>query len=164
MVITAMITVAAVTAPSLPAPTGEHAVGRTALTVSDPSRAEPFTDEPADHRVLGVDLWYPADPSISGRVERYLDDETAAAFAEDDAEAGVGRCVVGELARVGHQSSLLVTQQRRHHDTGVGDQLDAGAAQRLGDGQAAELGRAESGQAALELADGGARGAGEVDR
>ncbi|MEU5157422.1 hypothetical protein [Glycomyces sp. NPDC021274] len=47
--------------PVYPEPTGEHAVGTAVFEWTDESRAEPFTEDPDDHRTVVVQLWYPAD-------------------------------------------------------------------------------------------------------
>ncbi len=46
--------------PVYPEPTGEYAVGATALQWTDADRPEPFTEDPDDHRAIVVQLWYPA--------------------------------------------------------------------------------------------------------
>lgn len=46
-----------------PEPTGEYAVGTTALHVIDSSRPEAFTDDPDDRREFMVRVWYPAEPA-----------------------------------------------------------------------------------------------------
>jgi hypothetical protein len=53
---------------NLPAPTGSFAVGTTILTLTDPTRSE--SHDPATHRTVVVQLWYPAAPS-SNPIARY---------------------------------------------------------------------------------------------
>lgn len=48
---------------SLPAPTGPYPVGTTILSMTDNSRPEDHSSDPADRRELVVQLWYPAAPS-----------------------------------------------------------------------------------------------------
>jgi len=52
----------------LPTPTGPYAVGTTILILTDPSRPEPH--DPASHRTVVVQLWYPAAQS-SNPIARY---------------------------------------------------------------------------------------------
>jgi len=64
------IAVCAVAQPSgdnpgrLPAPTGGFAVGRVTLLCEDPSRLEPLDSNAASRRIM-VDVWYPAERSVS---------------------------------------------------------------------------------------------------
>ncbi|HLL74456.1 MAG TPA: hypothetical protein VK421_04265, partial [Pyrinomonadaceae bacterium] len=53
----------------LPRPTGPHAVGTTRFSAVDNSRAETFTDDPADRRELLMLCWYPADPGDAAPAE-----------------------------------------------------------------------------------------------
>lgn len=46
--------------PILPAPTGPYGVGTQIFRWEDPARPEPATDDPADHRNVIVQAWYPA--------------------------------------------------------------------------------------------------------
>jgi dienelactone hydrolase len=46
-----------------PAPTGPYPVGTTILDLTDQSRADPFSSDPASRREVVVQLWYPAAPS-----------------------------------------------------------------------------------------------------
>jgi len=63
ILIAAIIGVIALDRFTLPAPTGQFAVGTTTLTLTDDSRAEP--DDPASRRTVVVQLWYPAAPSTN---------------------------------------------------------------------------------------------------
>jgi predicted dienelactone hydrolase len=45
----------------LPEPTGEYGIGVTRLAFTDSTRAEPFTEDPNDHRDVTVTVWYPAE-------------------------------------------------------------------------------------------------------
>ena len=62
------------TAPTngLPAPTGRHAVGRISDEWVDPSRAEIYSEDPADRRELVVWIWYPATPDPGAERAAYL--------------------------------------------------------------------------------------------
>lgn len=44
----------------VPPLTGSHAVGRQEFLWTDPSRPEPNTQDPSDHRQTGLIVWYPA--------------------------------------------------------------------------------------------------------
>jgi predicted dienelactone hydrolase len=46
---------------SLPLPTGPHTVGTTGFEWVDDAREELFTPDPADHRDLIIQVWYPAE-------------------------------------------------------------------------------------------------------
>ena len=45
----------------LPKPAGPHRVGTARFYWTDTTRGEPFTPDPADHRQLLVEVWYPAE-------------------------------------------------------------------------------------------------------
>jgi dienelactone hydrolase len=44
-----------------PTPSGPHAVGTVTFGWEDPSRPETYTPDPADHRKIAVQFWYPVD-------------------------------------------------------------------------------------------------------
>jgi len=66
-------------AAELPRPSGAFAVGRTTMRVVDASRAEPFTDDPNDHREMLLHVWYPA-ASDAGAAAPYVE-----GIGDDDA-------------------------------------------------------------------------------
>src|SRR6185369_3386709 len=45
--------------PRFPQPTGPYGVATRLYFWTDPTRPEPFTTEPGDHRELAVQIWYP---------------------------------------------------------------------------------------------------------
>ena len=45
--------------PRFPRPTGPYGVGTRVYSWTDPTRPEPFTTDPGDHRKLVVQIWYP---------------------------------------------------------------------------------------------------------
>ena len=57
----------------IPAVTGEHVVGRQEFIWTDPTRPEPKTPDPADHRQTGLVVWYPAE-SGTGSPASYVPD------------------------------------------------------------------------------------------
>ncbi|HJQ39516.1 MAG TPA: hypothetical protein VKB93_20425, partial [Thermoanaerobaculia bacterium] len=59
-------------AQELPQPGGPFHVGRASFSAIDRSRPEPFTDDPADHRQLLFEVWYPTGAK-SGTIAPYLD-------------------------------------------------------------------------------------------
>lgn len=56
---------------ALPAPTGDHAIGRLRLAWVDPNRPEPVTTDERDRREVIAEIWYPAQPG-SGEVTAYI--------------------------------------------------------------------------------------------
>ena len=56
----------------LPKPTGPYGVGTTRFHWTDSTRGEPFTPDPADHRRLLVEVWYPAEVRDGIRPVPYL--------------------------------------------------------------------------------------------
>jgi predicted dienelactone hydrolase len=57
------------------APTGPYAVGTAVYHLTDSTRDEIYTDDPADKRELMVQVWYPAQPPQPGtKPVRYLED------------------------------------------------------------------------------------------
>lgn len=61
-------------APVLPQPAGRYAVGTQVLRWTDPARLEGATTDPADHRDVIVQAWYPAAPAPAGAAKvPYLD-------------------------------------------------------------------------------------------
>jgi dienelactone hydrolase len=61
------------TVPELPAPTGQHCIGKARFALSDPHRPEPHTSEPNDSRELAIRIWYPAAPAVGGQRAEYFD-------------------------------------------------------------------------------------------
>jgi predicted dienelactone hydrolase len=61
-----------------PTPAGPYAIGTVTYRWTDPSRAEFFTDNPADKRELMVQLWYPAKPT-GATPARYIEDPSTLA-------------------------------------------------------------------------------------
>ena len=57
--------------PRFPQPTGPYGVGTRVYSWTDPTRPEPFTADPGDHRELVVQLWYPT--TGQGAPQPYLD-------------------------------------------------------------------------------------------
>jgi hypothetical protein len=45
----------------IPPLSGSHALGRQEIFWTDPSRSEPHTQDPDDHRQTGLVVWYPAE-------------------------------------------------------------------------------------------------------
>ncbi|MEV0031824.1 hypothetical protein [Nocardia sp. NPDC050793] len=58
--------------PTLPAPSGPYPVGTETFRWVDPDRPETATDDPADHRNVIAQAWYPA-AELTGSGSRYLD-------------------------------------------------------------------------------------------
>ncbi|WP_067833493.1 alpha/beta hydrolase family protein [Nocardia lijiangensis] len=58
--------------PTLPAPSGPYPVGTETFRWVDPGRPETATDDPADHRNVIAQAWYPA-AEATGSGSRYLD-------------------------------------------------------------------------------------------
>ena len=56
---------------TLPAVTGPSEIGRTEITLTDPSRADPFATD-GRSRELAVWIWYPATPGSSGADAPYI--------------------------------------------------------------------------------------------
>jgi predicted dienelactone hydrolase len=68
--------------PRLLAPTGPHAVGRSAFHWLDEDRAELHTpDDPDDRRELLVEVWYPADPEPNAAPGSYYSQPLADLFS-----------------------------------------------------------------------------------
>ena len=79
---------------SLPAPTGDYAVGKAVTVVEDPSRDEPATVDGTDRRAVRLVAWYPAQPETG----------EGAAYVEDLDRIGDGLVAsgsIGPLERVG---------------------------------------------------------------
>ena len=57
--------------PRFPQPTGPYGVGTRIYSWTDPTRPEPFTTDPDDHRELVVQIWYPT--TGQGAPQPYLD-------------------------------------------------------------------------------------------
>jgi predicted dienelactone hydrolase len=70
---------------TLPAPSGPHAVGVVRLRLEDPARPEPFTASPDDRRVIGVELWYPAQPAADSSPRPYTDGRSATSRLQAEA-------------------------------------------------------------------------------
>lgn len=68
--------------PRLPEPTGPYAIGTTTRAWTDPSRPEPFTVDPDDHRSLIAQIWYPADPAPGAPTAPYMDPAAASALSD----------------------------------------------------------------------------------
>jgi predicted dienelactone hydrolase len=49
----------------LPAPDGTFAIGTAVFVWTDEKRTDPVTEDPSDKRRLVVQLWYPAEPSVT---------------------------------------------------------------------------------------------------
>lgn len=64
--------------PAFPRPTGQYAVGTTVRQWTDAARPESATDDPADHRTVVAQLWYPASAGAAGERSRYLGTEQEA--------------------------------------------------------------------------------------
>lgn len=60
----------------IPPLTGDHAVGRQEFIWTDPSRPEPATPNPDDHRQTGLIVWYPAEAGTGTRASYVPDLET----------------------------------------------------------------------------------------
>lgn len=74
----------------LPAPTGPHSVGKTYVTLTDPSRLEDLSPNPSDHRELPLQVWYPAEST----------DADAGAYIPSLSEISSGLREAGEVNRV----------------------------------------------------------------
>lgn len=59
---------------TFPTPTGPFGVGTHTYDWVDETRDETFTADPADHRELMVQIWYPAMPERSAQRARYIPD------------------------------------------------------------------------------------------
>lgn len=64
---------AAAPALSLPKPTGPYALGSRTFRWIDPDRPEPATADPADHRNVVAQAWYPTTSTAQGRHSTYID-------------------------------------------------------------------------------------------
>lgn len=53
-------------------PTGQYRVGTRDFAWTDSSRGEPYTRNPADHRTVLVQMWYPAEPRAGGEPAPFL--------------------------------------------------------------------------------------------
>lgn len=58
-------------------PTGSFPVGTTTLFMEDVTRSEPATDNPADHRKLMVQIWYPAESASEAPNADYFENVPA---------------------------------------------------------------------------------------
>jgi hypothetical protein len=95
----------------LPAPTGPYAVGHRRISVVDEARDEVHTADPADHRELWIDVWYPADPPPDGATPGpYIDERLAEALGlSEDANRWLGHAVEGASpAQAGGALPVLV--------------------------------------------------------
>lgn len=63
----------------VPPPDGPYAIGTSVHHWTDADRAEAFTADPADHRELMVQVWYPARPDPGARRAPYIEDGAALA-------------------------------------------------------------------------------------
>lgn len=59
--------------PQLPAPGGPDALGTVTFDWTDPQRLEAYTPDPADHRELMVQIWYPAAPAAGAATAPWMD-------------------------------------------------------------------------------------------
>lgn len=59
--------------PRLPAVTGPYAIGTQTFNLTDESRDEIYTAEPADKREIMAQVWYPAEPGARGETAVYLE-------------------------------------------------------------------------------------------
>lgn len=57
----------------LPAPTGEHCIGKARFRLLDAARAEAYTAEQSDLRELSVQVWYPTAATAGGPRADYLE-------------------------------------------------------------------------------------------
>ncbi len=79
VVILGAVAVRAITI-TYPAPVGEYAVGRTTITLEDPTREELFTEVSGDTRRLPVTIYYPIDPAARLEPSPYVEEWAASAF------------------------------------------------------------------------------------
>jgi predicted dienelactone hydrolase len=56
----------------LPAPPGPYAIGTRTYDWADPARPEPFTADPADHREVVAQVWYPVASNAKGPLASYV--------------------------------------------------------------------------------------------
>jgi len=66
---------------SLPEPTGTYAVGTAFYYLTDSSRADDYTTDPADFRKVSLRVWYPAEPKTTETPMNYLNKDAATLFA-----------------------------------------------------------------------------------
>jgi len=59
--------------PRLPDPGGPYAVGTRTFQWVDPERLEAYTPDPTDHRVIMVQVWYPAAPAAEARTAPWME-------------------------------------------------------------------------------------------
>ena len=63
---------ASTTRQTLPLPTGTQQIGRMSTDCEDPSRCDPYADDPATRRKLVLWIWYPAEPRSCGQEAEFL--------------------------------------------------------------------------------------------
>lgn len=88
---------------------GAHRTIGTQVIEWTTDRAEPFTADPVDRRRLLMQLWYPGQPTSTGRPMPYLGREAAESDAVADgiaAQFGVPRLIFGEAAAA-HGNALV---------------------------------------------------------
>ena len=98
---------------SLPATTGDHAVGKVTTVIIDPDRGEPATADGDDRRAVRLVAWYPARPD-TGEPAAYIEG------LERIGDGLVASGSIGELERIGLE--VVTTSARRDADV-----ADAGA-------------------------------------
>ncbi|MFF2087833.1 alpha/beta hydrolase family protein [Nocardia sp. NPDC058176] len=72
---------------TLPAPTGDHAIGVVDLHLVDAERRDPYV--PAQQRELMISIWYPAADTSAAPVRPWMATDIARIYAEDLASVGV---------------------------------------------------------------------------
>jgi dienelactone hydrolase len=92
---------------NLPAPTGEHAVGKAVTVIEDPRRGEPATADTTDQRAVRLVAWYPAQAG-TGEPAAYLEG------LEQIGDGLVASGSIGELERMG--LGFVTTSARRNAD------------------------------------------------
>lgn len=63
---------------ALPAPTGEHCIGKVGFRLVDGTRAERYTPDPDDRRALSLKVWFPTPATAVGVRADYLEPAIAA--------------------------------------------------------------------------------------
>ncbi|GAA2206386.1 alpha/beta hydrolase [Nonomuraea monospora] len=99
---------------TLPAPTGEHAVGTTVLHLTDTSRPDPWNLD-ADARQLKVTLWYPTEqrdgrraPYMSPKESQLMVKRLRSAAVPDDTLSKTGTNAVADAEPAGRGLPLVV--------------------------------------------------------
>ncbi|WEF33004.1 alpha/beta hydrolase family protein [Pseudoduganella chitinolytica] len=90
------------------APTGGHCIGALEFALTDPDRAEPFTDAPEDRRSLSVRVLYPAAPQSQAARMPYGHDAVYAALGLPTGFAAAGHARAGVPLQVDRPAPVIL--------------------------------------------------------